>query len=322
MTTQTQALDRALFVIAVEAAVRAPSMHNTQPWRFRLRGGALEVLADRSRQLPVADPHGRALRIACGAAVLNARLALAVGGHPARVRLRPEPGEPDLLARLTPGERRPPTPTEAALYAAVSRRHSNRRPFSPEPVPADARRQLILAARDEDAWLHLLLGRPALAVVAEVVRAADTALIRDAGYRTELAAWSRSEDTDDGVPAAAGGPSPQPHDLLAMRPFGGTDRAPGRDFESDPLVAVLGTAGDTVHDHLVAGQALQRVLLTATVHGLAASMLSQPIEVPAAREQLRRGVGRLGTPQMVLRIGYGQPGFPTRRRPVADVIEE
>jgi hypothetical protein len=86
-------------------------------------------------------------------------------------------------------------------------------------------------------------------------------------------------------------------------------------------VAVLGTGGDTVLDQIQAGQALQRVLLTATDHHLAVSMLSQPIEVPAARERLRHGLGRVGSPQMVLRIGYGQPGFPTRRRPLADVID-
>src|SRR4051794_20247012 len=97
----TTALDGALFRTAVEAAIRAPSLHNTQPWRFRPRDGALEVLADRSRRLPAADPHAWALRIACGAAILNARLAFAVAGCPAQVRLRPDPAQPDLLARLT-----------------------------------------------------------------------------------------------------------------------------------------------------------------------------------------------------------------------------
>ena len=135
-----------------------------------------------------------------------------------------------------------------------------------------------------------------------------------------MEAWTQRRETADGVPAEAGGPSPEPQDLLAMRDFGGPARASGRDFESDPLVAVLGTPGDTFRDQLVAGQALQRVLLTATEHRLAVSLLSQPIEVPAARERLRRGLGRLGAPQMVLRIGYGQPGFPTPRRPVSEVV--
>jgi len=320
MTTQT--LDRAVFLAAVEAAVRAPSLHNTQPWRFRPRDGALEVLADQSRQLPAADPNGWALRIACGAAILNARLAFAVAGCPAQVRLRPDPLQPDLLARLTPGPARPASPDERTLHAAIPLRHTNRQPFGPEPVPAEVRRHLMAAARVEGAWLDLLVGRGPLAVVAEVVRAADTTLIRDTAYRQELEDWSRRSDSDDGVPLDAGGPSPEPQDLLAMRDFGGPVRAPGRDYESDPLLAVLGVAGDAPLDQLTAGQALQRVLLTATEHHLAVSMLSQPIEVPAARDRLRAGLHRHGVPQMVLRIGYGRPGYPTRRRPVAEVIDE
>jgi hypothetical protein len=89
-----------------------------------------------------------------------------------------------------------------------------------------------------------------------------------------------------------------------------------------PLVAVLGTVGDTPGDQLVAGQALQRVLLTATDDGLAASLVSQPIEVARAREQLRLALHQPGPPQMVLRIGYGLPGRPTPRRPVREVMAE
>jgi hypothetical protein len=61
-------------------------------------------------------------------------------------------------------------------------------------------------------------------------------------------------------------------------------------------------------------------LLTATDGGLATSMISQPIEVPGAREQLRRSLGRSGTPQMAVRIGYGHPGSPTPRRDLDDVL--
>ena len=111
-----------------------------------------------------------------------------------------------------------------------------------------------------------------------------------------------------------------PQDLLPQRSYTDRARAPGRDFEPEPLVAILGTTGDLPQDQLMAGQSLQRVLLTVTDAGLACSMISQPIEVPAARDQLRRSLGRSGTPQIALRIGYGQPGRPTgrtagRRRP-------
>ncbi|MFI5485011.1 MULTISPECIES: Acg family FMN-binding oxidoreductase [Micromonospora] len=306
---------------AVTDAVRAPSLHNTQPWRFRLRDGGIEVLVDASRRLPATDPSGWGVRIACGAALFNLRLALAVAGTPARVRLRPYPAEPDVVARLVPDLPRRPTPTEQSLHAAIPRRFSNRAPFWPDPVPADARWRLAEAARAELCWLELLIGVSAVNAFAEIARSAHRVLERDPAYRAERTDWVRTEPAPDGVPAAAGGPQSEPQDLLPSRGFGGLDRAPGRDFEPEPLVAVLGSAGNTAVDQVVAGQALQRVLLTATDSGLSASMLSQPIEVPGAREQLRLSLGRFGTPQMVLRIGYGQPGSPTPRRDVDEVLE-
>lgn len=307
---------------AATAGVRAPSMHNTQPWRFRLRDGAIEIVGDPERRLAVADGTGWALRIACGAATLNARLALAVRGTPAEVRLRPDTRDPYLIARLTRGADRPPTYVENELYEAIPHRHSNRRPFWPQPVPPEARARVLDAARAEGGWLDLLVGTTALAGFAQIARSADRVLSRNPRYQSELYSWIHAEVARDGVPTSAGGPLPEPGDLLPQRAFGDRRRAPGRDFESEPLVAVLGTAGDLPSDQIAAGQALQRVLLTVTASGLAASMISQPIEVPAAREQLRRALRRVPPPQMTLRIGYGDPSRSTPRRPAEEVMQE
>ncbi|MEU3457159.1 nitroreductase [Micromonospora sp. NPDC006766] len=306
---------------AVTDAVRAPSLHNTQPWRFRLRDGGIELSVDPLRRLPATDPSGWGARIAAGAVLFNLRLALAVAGTPATVRLRPYPADPNVVARLVPDVPRRPTPNEQILHAAISRRFSNRAPFWPDPVPADARWRIGEAARAEHCWLELLIGTGAVNAFAEITRSAHRVLERDPAYVAERTAWIRSEPAPDGVPAAAGGPRGEPQDLLPQRGFGGRDRAPGRDFEPEPLVAVLGSAGNTTADQIVAGQALQRVLLTATDAGLSVSMISQPIEVSGAREALRLSLGRFGTPQMGLRIGYGQPGTATPRRPVDEVLD-
>ncbi|MEV8503557.1 nitroreductase family protein [Actinoplanes sp. NPDC051475] len=303
---------------AVAAAVRAPSLHNSQPWRFRLHDGMIEVLADRSRQLTVADSAGWAVRIACGAATFNARMALAVAGRPAQVLLHPHG---DLIARLTPATPRPATYAEADLAAAIPRRYSNRRPFWPDAVPSEIRVRLIEAAREETAWLDLLVGGTALTAFGEIARSADRVLRRDPRYQAEFFAWAHADAARDGVPVTAGAPAAESYDLLPQRPYSERRRAAGRDFEPEPLLAVLGTDADRPVDQVAAGQALQRVLLTATDAGLATSMISQPIEVPAARGQLRRSLGRTGVPQIALRVGFGQAGRVTPRRPLDDVLD-
>jgi nitroreductase len=315
-------LDRAGFEAAVGAAVLAPSMYNSQPWRFRLGRDYVDVLVDAGRRLPVSDATGWASRVGCGAALFNLRLALAVGGTPAVVRVQPDPDDPELLARLSPDLPRPVLPVEGRLYRAVWRRRSNRAPFLDKPVPVAARSELIAAARAEDGWLRLLIGPAAVEVAAELVRVADQALRHDDGYQAELAAWTRRDRATaaDGVPTVAGGPAPQPHELLARRDFGGPELAGDRDYEREPLLAVIATTGDWPADQVQAGQVLQRVLLTATDLGLAASMFSQPIEVPGIRAQLGWALTGQDTPQMLLRFGYAISTPHSPRRPVSDVL--
>ncbi len=315
-------LNKADFRAAVDAATRAPSMLNTQPWQFRLGDDQIDLLFDPRRRLPTVDASGWAARIGCGAALLNLRLALAVQGKRAAVRLTPDrDGAPHLLARLTPQPARPPTPTELRLYHAIPNRHSNRGPFLDKPLPALARAKLIAAAREENARLDLLIGPIAVEAAALMVQSAHDLLARDAGYQAELSAWIRRPETaTDGIPVFAGGPAPQPDELLPRRDFGGPELPIHRDYERDPLLAVLSVAGDWPADQIQAGQALQRVLLTATDLGLGGSMFSQPIEVAAVREQLRRALGRQAPPQMLLRIGYAASAPPSPRRPAEEVI--
>ena len=305
----------------VRAATMAPSMHNTQPWRFKIlrESQTIELRADPARMLRHSDPHGRAVHIACGAALFNLRTAVAASGREPVTRLLPDPAEPLLLATVRLGGRHRPSEDERDLYAAIPARHTNRRPFSGHLVPPGVLAELVLAARLEGAELdhpghsetYRLLG---------VIADAETDLLADPGYRAELARWVGGTRDQDGIPGSAAGPR-DPRGRTPVRDFlGGT--AQGYEwFEEAPQLVVLSTQGNNKEDWLRAGQALQRVLLTATQHGLAVSPLTQPLETHDA--WLVRDPGAAsGWPQLILRIGYGLPVPATPRRPVSDVLEE
>jgi nitroreductase len=300
----------------VRSAGAAPSLHNSQPWRFRVGPQAIEVHADAARWLPAADPDQQELRLACGAALLNLRVALEhVGIHPV-VTLLPRPAEPSALAAVRSGGRADPARHES-LYRAIARRRSNRRPFLPAPVPAGHRHELSQAVRAEGCWLHVVQ-RSELASLETMVHRAHCVQMADAGFRAELRRWTgRAAGETEGVPAAAAGPQPEPQDQWVLRDFSGGQaraRVPGKDFEYDPLLVVVCSYFTGRLADLQAGQALQRMLLDATALGLAASLMSQVVEVDETRAALRALVGGDLHPHALVRLGYGSPTPATPRR--------
>ncbi|WP_433088119.1 Acg family FMN-binding oxidoreductase [Dactylosporangium sp. CA-052675] len=307
-----------VFTDAVGDAVWAPSMHNSQPWRFRHTGDGVDVLLDERRVLTAGDHDGRMARISCGAAAYNLRLALAVAGLPARYEF----GAGRTLLHLWPDRPRPPTPVERRMHHQIPNRHTNRGPFADTPVGTAAAHRLSEAARREGGRLDFLTDETALYVVAGLIRTADTQLRTDPAYAAELRTWSIAAQHEvEGVGRSAAGAAPHPGELLTRRDFGGPILDVTRDPARRPTVAVLGVLGDGFDDAVRAGMALQCVLLTATDLGLSTALYSQPIEVPALREQLRRTVECSHDPHLVLRFGYAPRTCYTNRRPVADVIE-
>ncbi|WP_033401377.1 Acg family FMN-binding oxidoreductase [Actinokineospora enzanensis] len=316
-TTSKSPVDDAVLWQALRAAVRAPSPHNTQPWRFVVRGGRVEVRLDRGRVLAVADPDAREARLSCGAALFNLRLRMAAAGHETDVRVMPDHADLDLLAVVEPRGAHRATDEERLLAGAIDRRHTNRRPFLERPVPLHLRGRLERAAVVGGA-LPFVAARPEeFTPISDLVRKADRIQDRDPDYHAELRSWLADAGRPDGVPTVALGHAPAPDNVITPRDFGAGAGSRQAVFERQPLLVVLTTAGDTLAEQVVAGQATQRVLLTAAAEGLAVSFLSQPIEVPAVRAALGEYVG--GTPHTVLRIGFGYPGAPTPRRP-ADLV--
>jgi len=310
----------------VEQACRAPSIHNSQPWRFAYSDGSIEVWADTARGLTAADPEGRELVISCGAALYNMRLAARkLGYNPAAVLL-PDPREPRLLARVDLAEGKPADADERRAYAALTRRHTHRGGFDGKPLAPDLAVYLQRAAEAEGAML-VYISQPGLRRrVVQLARSAERELAADERVQAEIAAWTPSPDgrRRDGIPATAYPPRAR---LVA-------DDLPGRDFDqgrgygqadldaSPPgVIAVLTTSGDGQRDWLLAGQALEHLLIRAAEDWAFAALDSQLVELPHLRAELRREIQSGGHPQLLLRLGYAREAASTPRRPVGDVLE-
>ncbi|MCI4042711.1 nitroreductase family protein [Streptomyces sp. TRM75563] len=328
MLTQEQQQLTAVVTSLVEDAVAAPSMHNAQPWRFvhHAGSGLLSLYGDPQRTLPVGDPDRRGLHLGCGAALLNLRVSAALHGWTADAELLPDPSDHLRLADVRLTESGTTDTVLADLHPAIARRHTSRFPFSDEPIPPELFDELCAAALLEGCRL-IVPGTWHRDAVLDLVHDAELLESASAAMRAEIADWTRTGRTgegpaDDGIPSSAFGPR-QYGVTAPARDFDAPRTVPDRTaaaFEERPQIALLGTATDTPADWLRAGQAMQRVLLEATLDGLSTSLMSQPLEWPELRPLTRDPGSTTGFVHMVLRLGYGPSGTATPRRPVADVL--
>jgi nitroreductase len=322
-------LDAETLEACVAAAVAAPSVFNSQPWRFRLdhENVAFEVRAATERSLRHADPVGRALHLSVGASVFNLRVAVSHFGWTSLVRLLPRPEEPGLLAtvRLTGSSDWHTSEHRDDLYRAIWRRHSSRFPFSDRPVPPQVRAELAEAAHMEGASLSF----PGPAETARLLRVAAEAEHRnrlDADRATESRRWVHrdpDDPKDTGLPWRALGPQ-DAREGVPMRDFTAArypERLSAKDFETTPVVALLKTEHDRRTDWLRAGEALEHVLLVATALGLRASLLHQPMEWPDLRRDLSPDPDHTDHAHMLIRLGYGPEGPATPRRTPRAVLD-
>jgi hypothetical protein len=320
----TEALRRA----AVRATL-APSVHNTQPWRFVIGHEVLEVHADFTRQLRVLDPTCRQLVISCGCAVFNARVSLAADGFTAEVKQYAGAGGRQLVVELTgtPGSDR----SLAALDPVLELRRTNRRQFADDRVVPELLATLGRVAELEGAGLFVIEESPHRAVTALLTQRAEAIEEVNPAYRAELRAWVTDDQRrSDGVPLATlprldrhPGGEAFPADEVPLRHYGDPGPAGLLDHTRSSMhqtLLLLGTDEDDPQSWLQAGQALERVWLEVTRAGYAMSLFTQVIEVPTAREELRSELGLGMYPHVLLRVGRAPTTPAPRRRKLVDVL--
>ena len=313
------------------SAIQAPSSHNSQPWRFRLTDSCVEVHADATRRLPVVDPDDRELTMSCGAAIETLVAAMRRHGFLGDVDVAPEAGAPSLVARVALGGSYEPSAFDRAMFDAIPRRATYRLPFEDREIPKFVIDDIAEAAEQLGTDIRFLSSDRERRLIGDLVAEGDRHQFADSAFRAELAAWihpKRNRDGDGLAPDVFGMP-----DIFAgvgafaIRTFDMGDQQAARDREiaaHSPLIAILATPADQVRDWVACGRALAAMMLTLTAHGLAASYLNQPVEVPEVRRKLADTFTIDGMPQLVVRIGYPITPVIARsaRRPFAAVVEE
>lgn len=309
-------------------AIRAPSSHNTQPWRFVIGANRITVYPDLNRRLPVVDPDDHALYISVGCALENLVISAAAHGLAADVEPFPE-DDPEACARVDLSLSS--QADDGGLARAIPERQSNRADYDGEPLSKDAMSRILDAARGAGVRGHAVTRGPALHEVAELAAEGARRQFSDPAFRRELAAWVRFNRRDlkrhgDGIFSGSLGMPPLPAWLgrliLAHLVSAKSQARQTRRQLLGSSAAVLMTADrdDRIH-WLETGRAFERMALTATALGVRHAHMNMPCEVRELRSPLRDQFGPdTGVPLLLLRLGHAPLMPGSIRRPLETVV--
>jgi nitroreductase len=311
---------------AIHLACRAPSLHNSQPWRWVVGEAGVDLFVDHERVVRSADSSGREAIISCGAALDHFRIAMAAAGWKINVDPFPNPSDRDHLASLDFTTAHYVTTAERDRADAILRRRTDRLPFrapshweSFEPVlrrTIDHRKARLDVITDE--------ARPQLA---EASRLTESLRRYDEYYHDELQWWTEPFQQYQGVPPSAL-VSEQERDRIdinrAFPAAGHGDRRPEVQ-DDEAKVLVLWTPENTRADALNCGEVLSTVLLECTMAGLATCPSTHITELAESRAVIETLTGSRAFPQVLIRVGTApaleDTPAPTPRRPLSEIMQ-
>jgi nitroreductase len=310
----TMTIDTATANAALERAARlsglAPSIHNTQPWHWRIAAGHADLHADLARQLAVNDPDRRMLTISCGGALAHLMVGLDAAGCGYDVAVMPNPDDDTHLARVTVTVRQEVRPEAARRAQTAEIRQTDRRPLLDQPLPGSVLDMLRSEAARFQVGLDPLDRDQTIALASAIARAQHDQ-VTSPDSRAELDAWSGA-----GRPPFAGVPDPNildrpPETTVPSRDFGHVGTLPVDDtHDAGATYAILYGMDDEPASWLQAGEALSALWLAATEHGVAVLPLSAAAEEPMTRGELRRILAGVGYPYIAVRLGVADDSQP------------
>jgi nitroreductase len=311
---------------AVELACRAPSLHNSQPWRWVATPAEAELFTDPHRVVRSTDSSGREAIISCGAGLDHFQTAMAAVGWNTYIEEFPSPNRLEHLASMYF------TPLDYVTQArrdradAISRRRSDRLPFGP-PGDWQSFETVLRDSLESDLVAVEVLADNARPQLHEASRLTESLRRDDDFYHRELQWWTTPFRQAEGIPPSQLVSRPEADRVAVNRKFpssGFSNRRPATATD-EAKILVLSTPEDTHADALHAGQVLSKLLLECTMAGLATCPLTHITELEASREIVRDLMVTEAMPQVLIRVGTAPDGEdvprPTPRRPLFEVLE-
>jgi hypothetical protein len=301
-------LDTQTLKEAVQLACRAPSLHNSQPWRWEAEDGVLRLFVDPDRTVPGTDRSGREAIISCGAALDHLRVAMLAEGWRAEIERFPNPNDPRHLASIEFSSVDHVTGAERHRARAILQRRTDRLPMG-EPTYWSLFEPVLRSTFDESLVTLDVLSDDVRPRLVEASRLTEALRRDDAAYHAELEWWTSPFASTEGVPPSALLSDKERHRVDVAREFpvrNHQDRRPEVAVDWSKIL-VLSTPEDTRADVLRCGEALSTVLLECTLAFLATCTLTQLIELDASREIVRSLLHDGGHPQVLIRAGLAPP---------------
>lgn len=323
MTTVPQ-LDKRTVEGALALACRAPSLHNSQPWRWLFDGNTLQLFCDSDRLLPSTDAFGRQMVISCGAVLHHLEIALAARGWTTTVVQLPDEADSHLLATVNVASTDRVSADAVRLAAAITRRRSDRLPLL-EPPALDALTASLAALTSDSGTTIELIGRGQRSELIHASALVASMRQQDSMYQGELSWWTGESTLPEGIPTSSMVSNDEHRRVALGRKFpAGRPNARRLDVPDDrAAIFVLSTPTDTRRDWLRCGEMLSKVLLECTDQGLSTCALTHMTELPRSREMIRSVSRSGGAPQVVIRVGVTADAAaekPTSRRPLSEVL--
>ena len=318
--------DAAVLKNALLLACHAPSVYNSQPWRWMAQGGILDLFVDPRRIAPRSDPSGREAIISCGCVLDHLHIAMAAAGWDAHVDRFPKPNNLDHLATIDFSPAGSITSAQSDRADAILQRGTDRRPFA-APTHWDRFEPLLRATIDDSAAMLDVISDDDRPRLAEASQLSESLRRDDATYHAELRWWTSPSALSDGIPPSAlvSEAEGQRVDVGRTFPIGHRHMRQASIGQDHSKILVLSTVEDTRTDALGCGEALSSVLLECTMAGMATCTLTHMTEVDASREIVRALIENGRMPQVLLRVGTPpEPdSYPpaTPRRALADVLQ-